>query len=71
MSFAEVLNELPALTLEQRQQLIRQAVELDGTPLSPGDEALVERRLAAHHADPVSSLPMEEVKARIRSRFTK
>jgi len=71
MSFAEVLEELPALTFEQRQLLIRRAVELDGPPLSPEDEALIEKRLAAHHADPNSSLPVEELKARLRTRFSK
>ena len=71
MSFAEVLEELPALTFEQRQLLIRRAVELDGPPLSPEDEALVEERLAAHHANPSSSLPVDEVKARLGARFPK
>jgi uncharacterized protein Smg (DUF494 family) len=71
MSFAEVLEELPALTFEQRQLLIRRAVELDSPPLSPEDEALVEQRLAAHHANPNSSLPVDEVKARLSARFPK
>jgi hypothetical protein len=71
MSFAEVLEELPALTFEQRQLLIRRAVELDGPPLSPEDEALVEQRRAAHHANPNSSLPVDEVKARLSGRFPK
>ena len=62
MSFAEVLQELPALTFEQRQLLIRRAVELDGPPLSPEDEALVEERLAAHHANPHFSLPVDEIR---------
>ena len=67
MSFAEVLQELPALTFEQRQQLIRRAVELDDTGLSPADEALVESRLAAHHADPDSAIPLDEMKRRLRA----
>jgi uncharacterized protein Smg (DUF494 family) len=71
MSFAEVLEELPALTFEQRQLLIRRAVELDSPPLSPEDEALVEQRLAAHHANPNSSLPVDEAKARLSARFPK
>jgi hypothetical protein len=71
MSLAEVLQELPGLTFEQRQLLIRRAVELDGLPLSPKDEALLEKRLAAHHADPPSSLPVDEVKARLGARFPK
>jgi uncharacterized protein Smg (DUF494 family) len=71
MSFAEVLEELPGLTFEQRQLLIRRAMELDGSPLSREDEALVEERLAAHHADPSSSLPVDKVKARLSARFPK
>ena len=47
MSFNEVLLELPALTFEQRQLLIRRALELDDAPLSAADESLVESRLAA------------------------
>jgi putative addiction module component (TIGR02574 family) len=71
MSFAEVLNELPALTFEQRQLLIQRAMELDGSMLSPEDEALVEQRLAAHRADPSSSSSVDEVKARLTTRFSK
>jgi len=47
MSFNEVLFELPAMTVEQRQLLIRRALELDDIPLSEADVALVESRLAA------------------------
>ena len=68
MSFAQVLDELPALTFEQRQLLIRRALELDDPPLSASDEAVVESRLAAHRADPNSSVPLAEMKARLRSR---
>ena len=68
MSFAQVLEELSGLTFEQRQILIRRAVELDDPPLSETDEALVERRLAAHHADPQSSVSLDETKARLRTR---
>jgi hypothetical protein len=71
MSFAEVLEELPTLTFEQRQMLIRRAVELDGPMLSTEDDALVEERLAGHHANPNSSLPFDEVKARLSARFPK
>ena len=68
MSFAQVLEELPALTVEQRQIVIRRALELDDPPLSDADEALIEARLAAHRANPESSVPLEEMKARLRSR---
>ena len=68
MSFNEVIAELPRLTFEERQILIRRALELDDPPLSPADEKLVETRLAAHHSDPGSSIPLDEMKRRLRSR---
>jgi putative addiction module component (TIGR02574 family) len=68
MSFTEVIAELPRLTFEQRQILIREALELDDPPLSSADEALIDRRLSGHHADPDSSISLEDLKASIRSR---
>jgi len=68
MSLNEVIAELPRLTFEERQILIRRAVELDDPPLSATDEALVEERLAEHHADPSSSISLDELKNRLRSR---
>jgi len=69
MSFAEVLQELPSLTLSQRQLLIRRALDLDGPALSPADEAVVEQRLAAQRGDPASAAPLETMKAHLRSPF--
>ncbi|MCE0499316.1 MAG: hypothetical protein LV481_15355 [Methylacidiphilales bacterium] len=71
MSFNEVLKELPALTVEQRQVLISRALELDELPLSAEDEILVEQRLADHRRNPASSVPLAEMKDRLRSRFPK
>lgn len=68
MSFNEVIAELPRLTFEQRQILIRRALELDDPPLAPVDEELVEARIAAHHSDPTSSVSLDELKIRLRSR---
>lgn len=68
MSFNEVIAELPRLTFEERQILIRRVLELDDPPLSAADEALVHERLAAHHVDPTSSVPLDETKRRLRSR---
>ena len=67
MSFNEVLLELPALTLEQRQLLIRRALELDDAPLSPADESLVESRLATLRDAPASAVSLDEMKGRVRS----
>jgi putative addiction module component (TIGR02574 family) len=41
---------------------------LDDPPLTASDEALVEERLAEHHADPSFSIPLDELKGRLRSR---
>jgi len=71
MSFAQVLEKLPTLTVEQRQILIRRALELEELPLSSEEESLVERRLAAHHSDPASSVSLEEFKKRLRRRSGK
>jgi len=68
MSFEQVLDQLPALTFEERQRLIRRALELDDAPLSDADMELVQARIAAHHADPNTSLPLEKVKAQLRAR---
>jgi hypothetical protein len=71
VSFKEVLAESPSFSLDQRQLLVRRALELDDPALSAQDEALVEERLADHRRDPKSSVSLDEMKARLRSRFTK
>ena len=71
MSFTEVLQELPALTFEQRQLLVRRALELDDPALSEADESLVEDRLSALRDAPGSAASLDEMKARLRSRYGK
>jgi len=68
MSLSQVFEALPAFTFEERQLLIRRMIELDDPPLSDADASLVESRLAAHRLDPTSSLPLETLKERLRSR---
>lgn len=68
MSLSQVLDALPAFTFEERQLLVRRVIELDDPPLSEADETLVESRLAEHHLNPTSSLPLEKLKERLRSR---
>ncbi|AOS45463.1 hypothetical protein Verru16b_02544 [Lacunisphaera limnophila] len=68
MSFNEVLAELPALTVEQRQLLMRRALELDDLPLSPADEALVRERSADYHANPAAAISLQEMENRLRAR---
>lgn len=71
MSLSQVLEELPDFTLEERQLLIRRVIELDDPPLSEAEETIVESRLGAHRLDPTSSLPLEVIKERLRSRTKK
>jgi hypothetical protein len=61
------MSELPRLTFEERQILILRALELDDPPLSAADQELVETRLAEHQANPSSSVPLDEMKRRLRS----
>lgn len=68
MTLSQILDELPAFSFKERQLLIRRIIELDDPPLSEADEALVESRLAEHHSNPTSSLPVETLKERLRSR---
>ena len=71
MSVTEVLAELSAFTVAERQLLIRRALDLDESALPAEDEALVEKRLADHSQNPASAVPLEEMKVRLRSHFTK
>lgn len=65
MSFIELLDQLPTLTPEQRQEVVLRAIRLDEAPLSLEDERLVSARLAAHAQDPASSVPLEEMRRRL------
>lgn len=69
MSFSEVLAELPALSVAERQAVIRRALELDDQELSSEEEALIETRLADHRKTPASGLKLDEMKQRLRSHF--
>jgi hypothetical protein len=66
MSLKEVIAELPRLTLEERQMLVRRLLELDEP--SAADEELVEARLTEHHSDPNTSVSLAVSKDRLRSR---
>src|SRR5690349_11001300 len=65
------LEELPNLTAQQRQPLIRQAIELENPTFSPADESLVQSRLEAHHRDPSSSISVTELKQKLNRRRRK
>ena len=65
MSFTEVMAELPALTVSERQILVRRALDLDESALSTEDEAIVEKRLEEHRRNPDSSISLEQMKTRV------
>jgi putative addiction module component (TIGR02574 family) len=77
MSLADILDELPRLTPQQRQQVVEKVLALEGDwieddeALSPEERRLVESRLAAHDRNPDSALPWEAVKARLKARFVR
>ena len=68
MSLSQIIKALPTFTFEERQLLVRRVIELDDPPLSEADEKLVESRLAAHHLDPSSSLPLKTLKEHLKTR---
>ena len=70
MNFAQVMEELPRFTVAERQELLRNVLELDDEGLSDSELALVEQRLAAHQADPARAVAAETMAERIRARFS-
>ena len=69
MSLAEILEELPAFTIAERQLLVLRAIELDEPVWSSEDETLVTTRLEDHHRDPSTAVSLESMKAALRSGF--
>jgi putative addiction module component (TIGR02574 family) len=68
MSKAEILDEIPKLTPEEREEIRRKLDEFDDT-LTPAEWALVDQRLAEHEADPQSAIPWDKVKAQLEEKF--
>jgi putative addiction module component (TIGR02574 family) len=78
MTKAEILEELPKLTDDERQEIRRKLTELDvnewldaDDPLTADEKALLEARLADIEAHPEKSIPWEEAKKRLEARFGK
>jgi hypothetical protein len=68
MSINQIIEELPKFTVEERQEIMRCIMDLDDPPLSPADEDLVANRLAAHHSNPSSSVPLHVMITRLEAR---
>jgi putative addiction module component (TIGR02574 family) len=78
MSKVEILEELPMLTREEREQIRVKLAELDGDewldaddPLTEAEKALLDARLADIEQHPEKSITWEEAKKRIEARFGK
>ena len=76
MTKAEILDELPRLTPEERHEIRLKLSELDGDlwldhddPLTEQDKALIEARIEAHERNPESAIPWEDFKARLNRRI--
>jgi hypothetical protein len=70
MSLAEIIEELPKLSAEERQAIYRQIEELDGAPLF---EATEEMRAAIDEAtrslETGKGIPLEEVRQRFLAKW--
>ncbi len=76
MSKAEILQELPKLTKEERYEIRVTIAEMDNEgwldeddPLSDEQKALLESRLEDMEKHPEKSVPWKEAEARLRARF--
>lgn len=78
MSIAEIVEELPRLTAEDRDVLRLRLLELDREiwnditePLSDSEKALLDARLAAYRKDPDGGSSWEDVEARLLANLGK
>ncbi len=76
MSKAEILQELPKLTKDERFEIRVKLAEMDSDgwldeddPLSAADKALLEARLEDMEKHPEKSIPWKEAEARLKARF--
>ena len=73
MSKAEIIAELPNLKPEERQELRLRLAELDGDDwldegeLTEAERALIEERFLDLEANPQTSIPWKEAKARLKA----
>ncbi|PYS70963.1 MAG: hypothetical protein DMF69_11915 [Acidobacteria bacterium] len=76
MSKAEILEELPKLTPQDRDEIRLKLAEIDGDhwlddddPLTDDQKALIEARIEEHERNPETAIPWEEFKARLNRRL--
>ena len=69
MSFAEILSEIPRLSFEERQELVRRAVALDDSELTAEENALLDARMEDFRRNPDAGVPLEELRSHITQRL--
>ena len=75
MSTTEILQQLPQLTPEERQEVRQRLAELDQDDwldaggLTIAEKALIEERFRDLDANPRTSIPWDEAKARLLAPF--
>lgn len=79
MSKVQILEELPKLTPEERQEVRAKLNEIEGRvesewldeddPLTDADKALIEGRLVEHEKHPETSIPWSDFDARLKRRL--
>lgn len=72
MNFTELLEQIPALSVQQRREILERIMELDAgdwldfdDPLSQSDKKTVSERVALHDADPSTAVPWEQFRDRL------
>jgi hypothetical protein len=77
MSKTEILEELPNLTKQERDEIRLKLTEIDGEfwldneELTTDEKALLDSRLAAYLKDPKAGSSWKEIEDRIRARLTR
>ena len=78
MSIAEIVEELPKLSVEDRDELRLCLLQLDreiwsdsAHPLTDSEKALLDARLAAYRKDPDAGSAWEDVEARLLAKLGK
>ena len=76
MRTAEIFDELPRLSKQDREVIRLKLTDLDGggwdgtaDPLSDADKILIESRIAEHERDPAAAIPWEQFEEGLKRRL--
>jgi len=69
MSKVEILEEIPKLTPEERDEIRQRLDEFDDELLTAEQMALIDARIAEHEANPQSAIPWEDFEARLQKKY--